>query len=1181
MTKLTVQAILFISFCLFFNSFLFAMPAPGNDACSSAAANSLTPGTTCTTTSGTLYLATNEGTKTSTCGTTYDVWYSFTTPSAFTSVSIDVTVGGGSNLNSGNTFIEGFSGAACSPVLTGSCTAMGTTLTLLGLTPSTTYYTRVFTTGNPTSTPSNKWDFNICITYTPVSSPPVNDDCANATLITTDSACVTGTSQLIAQTLSSATSDGGTITSACTAVNSQDVWYKFIAKTQYPTIRVSNLGSNWGTGLKIQLLSGSCGTFTEVACANNAPLTVTPPAAIIPGTIYYIRIHKNTTTVPGTTNWGFDICVTDALSKGSRMNEVFSRTILSNTSALNYPWEVTYGSDNNLWVTESRGYKVYKINPVTGVKTTVLDISSGSTFLPSPADTLNAVSMGTWSPWPQGGLAGLALHPKFLDGSGNDYVYVSYVHRFLGGTSPSGLFYRNKLVRFTYNSGTDKLESPVVLCDTLPGSKDHNSQRMIIAPVSVGGTNYLFYASGDMGSGQFENRTRAQNAQLPASYEGKILRFNLVSDGDAGAGAWIPNDNPYNTLLGVQSAVYNIGIRNNQGFAYDTALNILYGSSHGPYSDDEINIIENFKNYGHPLVIGYVADGNYNGNPVQGTSTSISAGSPWTTSSGISTCPPVGNEATNRTAIDASGNGLYKDPLFSAYPGPVSGSTSVPYIWANNPSNSTWPSEGWSGLDLYTNKLIPGWKKSLIAAGLKWGRLIKLKLGTNGTSIAQIGGQDTITYFQSINRYRDLAFAPNGKDFYLIMDNSSATSGPGVGNPTVPACPGCLLKYTFLGYEDVAGLSSIPKLIDVTDGTLNTCNTGTTVTIDGSNNFLWVPITGSDGNIMAEINANGNTLGTVTSSFYKKASGAIRNANGLHYLDRNITITPQFQPTLPAGSPSVKIRLYISKTEFDDLDNDPLSGLTGTGNIGLLKILKNTDPCSAAISSATTLITPTNIQVADLTQGSSGYVLQGNIPSFSSFYFGTTSAPLPLDLITFTGSLQSNFTTLLKWKTENEINFSYFSVERSADGRNFSAIGKVAANGNIYSSGGNNYQFIDENTINQSSLFLLYRLKIVDINGQYKYSNVVQISLPDITQLLKVSPNPATHELKAVLSVSKQSNLTLQVIDITGQVIIQKSVWVVKGRNEIPVNISTLANGAYYLNITGNGVRQKVKFQKL
>src|SRR6266480_3124907 len=117
-----------------------------------------------------------------------------------------------------------------------------------------------------------------------------------------------------------------------------------------------------------------------------------------------------------------------------------------------------------------------------------------------------------------------------------------------------------------------------------------------------------------------------------------------------------------------------------------------------------------------------------------------------------------------------------------------------------------------------------------------------------------------------------------------------------------------------LGYADAGGKSTIPTSIDVTDGTVNTCNTGTTITIDATNSNYWVPITGPDGNIMAEIYANGNNLGTVTSFFYTN-SGAIRIKSGKPYLDRNITITPQNQP-----SSAVKIRLYISKAEFDALD---------------------------------------------------------------------------------------------------------------------------------------------------------------------------------------------------------------------------------------------------------------------
>ncbi|MEP7238751.1 MAG: PQQ-dependent sugar dehydrogenase [Ferruginibacter sp.] len=1012
----------------------------------------------------------------------------------------------------------------------------------------------------------------IIIIFTKISVAQSNT-CTGATFILTDSACVNNASSFTG-TLSGATADGGAIASTCTAINSEDVWYKFVAKTQFPTITVNGLGSSWGTRLKIQLLSGSCGSFTEVACANHAGATTTVTPALttplVPGTIYYIRIYKNAISLPSGANWGFTICVTDPLSRGSRMNEVFSRTILSPATILSYPWEVTYGPDNNLWITESRGYKVYKMDPNTGVKTTVLDISTGSTFLPFPSDSLNAVNMASWAAaWPQGGLAGLALHPKFLDPSGlYNFVYVSYIHRSLGGSSPNGIFFRNKLVRFTYNTGTGLLGSPAVLCDTLPGSGDHNSQRMIIAPVTVGGTQYLFYAGGDMGAGQFGNRDRPNRAQNPASYEGKILRFNLDTVGGV---PWIPTTNPYSST----SAVYSIGMRNNQGFAYDSVLNILYGSSHGPYSDDEINIIQPFKNYGHPLVIGY-ADGNYNGNATAGTSTSYTAGAPFTDNSGNSSCPPVGNETTRMNAINAAAatTGAYRGPLFSAYPTPQS---TIATNWSTNSPNGNWLSEAWSGLDLYQNKMIPGWNKSLVAAGLKWGRLIRLPLSATGTktlpsNLDSLNTADTVTYFQSTNRYRDLAFAPNGKDIFLVMDNSSATSGPGVGNPTVPACPGCVLKYSFLGYAaNASGFSTIPKTVAVTTGPVNTCNTGTPVTIDGTNNFLWVPITGPDGNIMAEINAMGQSLGVVNSSFYKN-SGALRTNGGKRYLDRNITITP----TVTSFVTPVKVRLYISKTEFDALAADPASLI---GSILQLRVLKNSDPCSGAIGSTTTLLTPTNTLVPDLTQGANGYVLQVDVTGFSSFYFGSSNISLPLNLLTFTGTLQNSNTTLLKWKTTNEINTSHFFVERSTDGQAFDQIGRVNATGN--STTESNYNYNDNDVANLQAPNVFYRLKMYDNTGTYRYSNVIRVTMPGIPSDMTLSPNPASSDVKASITSSDACNADWQVIDYSGRILLQNTTSLKKGNNDVIINISQLPAGSYYLKVKGDCIDLKNKFQKL
>jgi len=1116
-----------------------------------ASALDLTPSTTCSVATGDLQGAINA-TPTGACGgatstTTNGVWYKFTA----TSTNATITVNNlGTNLTTTTTYLEILNGTCVTSFTSIACQDVSTSLNLTSLVVNTVYYVRIYVTGSTTSGGNpNKRGFDICL----ITSP--NDECASAATLPSGTSCSN-----TAGTVVSATASSG-VPAGCQAGTHYDVWYKFVATSSTHTASISSQGASF-TNPEIQLFSGACGSLTSIACNT----TSVSSSSLTSGSTYYIRV-SNVGSSPGS-NGGFNICVTHpappVIVKGGRMNEVYKQTTLSGSGILQYPWEVTYGPDDKLWITEARGYKVYRMDPNTGAKTTVLDLNSASTDLSAwGADSLRAVNLtstnnwnATANNWPQGGLAGLALHPNFMDGSGlYDFVYISYVHRFLYTVSGSGgIFFRNKIVRFTYNSVTQKLGSPVAVCDDIPGGQDHNSQRMIIAPVTPGGPYYLFYAAGDMGAGQYANRLRAQNAQNPASYEGKILRFNLEPDGGAGAEAWIPDDNPYSAT----SAVWSIGIRNNQGFAYNPVTNKLYGASHGPYSDDEINIIEGAKNYGHPLVIGFASDGNAN---------NTSAGAPLSDNSGVSTCPIITSESANAAAIGSS----YKDPLFSSYPNSVA-FPSIYNLWSTTTgANAQWPTEAWSGLDIYTKTLIPGWKNSLVAASLKWGRLVKLKLNSAGTATMPNNSvSDTITYFNSQNRFRDMAFSPDGKDIFVIMDNSSTTSGPGSANPVVPNCAGCVQKYTFLGYYDNSGKSSIPTSIDVTDAPVNTCNTGTTITIDNNNNNLWVPITGPDGNIMAEIFANGNNLGTVTSSFYKN-SGAIRVAGTTHYLDRNMTITPQTQP-----SSTVKIRLYLSKAELDALIADGASNVTAISN---LKIYKNNDPCSSVISAAPTEIIPTYAEA----HGANGYMLQGDITSFSSFYFAAnTFTTLPLDLLSFTGHLQNDNSVLLTWKTENEINTSYFIVERSIDGSRFNSIRNVSALGGRNNQGGSfNYSITDEDAVNQSSSKLYYRLKMVDIDGSFKYSNIVFVSIPFITNKVTISPNPVLTAVKVAITSEADGRVQWKLTDNVGRVIQKGSEYVKKGAgNNFAINMNRLPTGTYNLNVKGAGLDQNVQLQK-
>ncbi len=485
-----------------------------------------------------------------------------------------------------------------------------------------------------------------------------------------------------------------------------------------------------------------------------------------------------------------------------------------------------------------------------------------------------------------------------------------------------------------------------------------------------------------------------------------------------------------------------------------------------------------------------------------------------------------------------------------------------------------WPSEGWSGLDIYTKSNIPGWNRSLVAAGLKWGRLLRFKLGPNGTTtlpsgLSQNNTSDTITYLQSSNRYRDLAFDPNGHDIYIIMDNGASSVATDGNPPAAPACQGCLIKYTFLGYADAGGKSSIPTSITVAPGKNNVCDSvnSVNISVDNSNANLWVPLTDTLSNIVGEINAMGQDLGRVTAKVYHNGN-AVRSKSGKKYLDRNITITPENQP-----GGDVKIRLYLTQAEYAALAASSGSAVDSPDDV---KIFKNSDPCGSAMN-----LNPVPVTMDFNTElfGTNAYVLQGTINSFSTFYFGSDAlTTLPLDLLTFKGSLQNN-TTLLQWETINENNTSHFEVERSVDSRTFDRIGTVNAAGNTSQS--TRYSLVDNQINSLPSTIIYYRLKMIDKDGGFTYSSVVTIQLGDITNRVILSPNPTTGDTRLMITSAQDGKAEWRLSDNNGRVVMKQSIIIRKGNNNVLLNVQNLKHGLYYLQISGAGISQHLKLQKL
>jgi PQQ-dependent dehydrogenase (s-GDH family) len=434
------------------------------------------------------------------------------------------------------------------------------------------------------------------------------------------------------------------------------------------------------------------------------------------------------------------------------------------TTGLEGPWELTWGPNEKLWVTERTAGRITEIDPANGTKRTLIDLPEVS------------------APGGQDGLLGLAIN---ADGT-HAYAAYTYVDEARGAdpvvTDPASpyRFLYTKLVRLTYDPTTGTLTDPQELIAGLPASNDHNSGRLKLGPDGA-----LYYTIGDGGKNQLGNWCIPIEAQrLPTTdelaaedyiaYQGKSLRLN--TDGS------IPDDNP--VIEGVQSHVFTYGHRNMQGidFAPDGTL---YASEQGPKTDDEVNLLVAGGNYGWPHVAGFRDDKAYQFARWKDATTPCEQ----LTFSDITIDPsvPVENETAWQTPS--------QEPLATLF--------TVPSEWnfvdpeCEGIDFICWPTVAASSIQTYMPpaQAIPGWSNSLLVTTLKRGSLYRLPLSADGQSLAG----PIERYWQSEDRFRDTAVSPDGKTIYVATDNGGVAEALGGGVTTTMQHPGSILAFRYTG----------------------------------------------------------------------------------------------------------------------------------------------------------------------------------------------------------------------------------------------------------------------------------------------------------------------------------------------------------------------------------------------
>lgn len=179
----------------------------------------------------------------------------------------------------------------------------------------------------------------------------------------------------------------------------------------------------------------------------------------------------------------------------------------------------------------------------------------------------------------------------------------------------------------------------------------------------------------------------------------------------------------------------------------------------------------------------------------------------------------------------------------------------------------------------------------------------------------------------------------------------------------------------------------------------------------------------------------------------------------------------------------------------------------------------------------------------------------------------TALGVLPVSLKNFTATKKSN-TSLLNWATVSEINCAGFDIERGMDGIRFSKIGHVKTKsiGGICCST-LQYSFQDINPFVGSNY---YRLKQLDIDGNYKYSNVsmVKFDAPTAFFIQSVFPNPAVGFSDINLLSKFSGNANVIICDEAGRKINQFSVYLNAGENSIHIYTGDLSKGVYIITIS-------------
>ena len=446
-----------------------------------------------------------------------------------------------------------------------------------------------------------------------------------------------------------------------------------------------------------------------------------------------------------------------------------------------------------------------------------------------------------------------------------------------------------------------------------------------------------------------------------------------------------------------------------------------------------------------------------------------------------------------------------------------------------------------------------------------------------GTVATVVTGRNNTTNWTATGYTNSYRFTP---------DNITFTWSPSTGlntttGATVIATPATNTTYTI----NALNTSNSQTGSTTVNVTVNTASYTLAAVAGGAEIFQNVSVSSTgtnyrDGNcnLIATVLPTGGAT-AVSNAILAKVkidTGATKRGTTSLYLARKYDIEPIVNP-YPATS-TADVTLYYLQSEFNNYNLKAADSgykllptgqadATGISNLVLKQFHGTGTNPNNYTGPAQSFSTAISGFTVNWNSTRNWWEIKVPVTSFSGFYI--TSAPasvLPISLDYFTGKTVDN-KSVLSWKVNCTSARVNFEIQRSNDGINFFTITTLTADQLRCSQP---FDAIDEQPLSGINY---YRIKIIDPNEKYYYSNIVSLLVKvKGLEILTISPNPVRKE-NAVLKINTGAKLQAIIIiaDFTGRLISNKAATLVPGINQVILNTQSLATGAYQVTVYSAG----------